>query len=85
MCEENYTALEIEVIKDFKKEFDFDLLDEHFIRTKSGLEISYYDYDLNKIDAYRNSPIIESCEIEYDGRESYIKIFTNIEYEDYFG
>ena len=27
MCEANCTALEIEVIKDFKKEFDFDLLE----------------------------------------------------------
>ena len=84
MCEANYTALEIEVINDFKKEFDFDLLDEHFTRTTDGLEICYDDFDLNRLDDYKKSPLIDDAYIEYDGRVSYIKVHTELTYEDYF-
>ena len=77
--------LKIEIIKDFKKEFDIDLTDEDFTENENGFEIDYRDYDLNKFGTYRHSSLIESCRLESDGRSEYLRIYANLSYDDYFG
>lgn len=83
--EASANALKIEIHKDFKKEFGIDLIDEDFEETENGFEISFHDYDLNNYDKYRHSPLVEDYRIENDGRESYIMVYTFLEYDDYFG
>ena len=77
-------ALKIEIINDFKKEFDIDLVEEDFTECENGFDIDYRDYNLNKFGDYRHSSLIETCRFESDGRSEYLKIYTHLDYEDYF-
>ena len=85
MCEANANALKIAIINDFKKEFDIDLTDEDFTENENGFEIDYRDYDLNKLGTYRHCALVESCTFQSDGRSEYLRIYANLNYEDYFG
>ena len=83
--EASANALKIEIQKDFKKEFGIDLIDDDFEEVENGFEISFRDYDLNNLDKYQHSPLVEDYRIEDDGRESYILVYAVLEYDDYFG
>ena len=83
--EASANALKIEICNDFKKEFGIDLIDEDFEEMENGFEICFRDYDLNNYDKYHHSPLVENYRIENDGRESYILVYTFLEYDDYFG
>lgn len=84
MTTEQLNRLTEMVKEEFKKEFEVDLSPEDITECEDGIEVDYREYDLNLLEVYHHSSLVESCRLENDGRCEYLRIYGYLKYDEFF-